>query len=80
MSLALPTDRRGSRRATADGRLPPTVTVLDTCTACGACLSTCPTRALRAAPRRPVVLDVRCIGCMACVEICPRGALEEVPR
>ncbi len=51
------------------------VTVDDRCTACGACLVTCPERALVAAPRRPAVVAGRCTGCLACIEICPRDAL-----
>jgi Pyruvate/2-oxoacid:ferredoxin oxidoreductase delta subunit len=51
------------------------VTVDDRCTACGACLVTCPERALVAAPRRPAVVAGRCTGCLACVEICPRDAI-----
>jgi Pyruvate/2-oxoacid:ferredoxin oxidoreductase delta subunit len=54
------------------------VTVTADCTACGACLATCPERALIAAPGRPDVVDERCTGCLACVEICPRDAIEEV--
>ncbi|MDA8038459.1 MAG: 4Fe-4S binding protein [Actinomycetota bacterium] len=45
------------------------------CTACGACLLTCPVRALLPAPLRPVVVDRRCTACGECVEICPRGVL-----
>jgi Pyruvate/2-oxoacid:ferredoxin oxidoreductase delta subunit len=57
------------------------VTVDDRCTACGACLVTCPERALAAAPRRPAVVAGRCTGCLACIEICPRDALlVEDPR
>jgi Pyruvate/2-oxoacid:ferredoxin oxidoreductase delta subunit len=55
----------------------PTVFIDDRCTACGACLVTCPTRALVRAPKRPAVLDDRCTGCGACVEVCPRGAIWE---
>jgi len=51
------------------------VAVDDRCTACGACLFTCPERALVAAPRRPGILAGRCTGCLACIEICPRDAL-----
>lgn len=54
-----------------------TVVVDDRCTACGACLATCPTRALLAAPRRPRVLDARCNACGACIEVCPAGAITE---
>ena len=52
-------------------RRPVTVTVAATCTACGACLVTCPERALRPAPRRPVVIDLLCTDCLACLEVCP---------
>lgn len=51
------------------------VTVNDACTACGACVATCPELALRRAPRRPLSLDHRCTGCLACVEVCPRDAI-----
>jgi Pyruvate/2-oxoacid:ferredoxin oxidoreductase delta subunit len=56
---------------------PLTVVVTSKCTACGACLITCPERALAAAPGRPDVLAERCTGCLACVEVCPRDAIEE---
>lgn len=55
-----------------------TVVVAPTCTACGLCLVTCPTHALRPAPRRPRVLDTRCTDCGDCVEICPVDALDLV--
>ena len=55
-----------------------TVAVTETCTACGACLVTCPEHALVAAPGRPDVVGERCTGCLACVEVCPRDAIEEV--
>ncbi len=45
------------------------------CTACGACLLTCPEHALRPAPGRPVVLPAACTGCGECVEVCPRDAI-----
>jgi MinD superfamily P-loop ATPase len=54
-----------------------TVVVDDRCTACGACLVTCPTLALVAAPFRPRVVDQRCNGCGECIEICPRGAISD---
>jgi Pyruvate/2-oxoacid:ferredoxin oxidoreductase delta subunit len=57
---------------------PLTVAVSSQCTACGACLITCPERALVAAPGRPDVVTERCTGCLACVEICPRDAIEEM--
>ncbi|HEV3355999.1 MAG TPA: 4Fe-4S binding protein [Pseudonocardiaceae bacterium] len=44
------------------------------CTACGACLLTCPEHALRPAPGRPAVTD-DCTRCGECVEICPADAI-----
>jgi Pyruvate/2-oxoacid:ferredoxin oxidoreductase delta subunit len=55
----------------------PTVTIDARCTACGACIVTCPETALLPAPRRPLVLDDRCTGCLACIEVCPAGAVSE---
>lgn len=52
------------------------VVVTGRCVGCGACLATCPQRALRAAVPI-VVLAERCDGCGECVEICPVDALEE---
>jgi NAD-dependent dihydropyrimidine dehydrogenase PreA subunit len=55
----------------------------DACAGCGACLRTCPERALRpAAPGSPsplLTLADRCTGCGECAEICPVDALVEVP-
>jgi electron transport complex protein RnfB len=56
-----------------------TVGVRVTCTACGACLATCPERALLPAPRRPAVVDRLCTDCLACLEVCPTGAIVPVP-
>ena len=55
-----------------------TVRITDACTACGACLATCPEGALLKAPKRPSVVDAACTGCWACIEICPAGAIVEV--
>jgi Pyruvate/2-oxoacid:ferredoxin oxidoreductase delta subunit len=51
------------------------LTIADSCTACGACLLTCPEHALRPAALRPVVVDPLCTGCAECVEICPVDAI-----
>ena len=51
------------------------VTIDDRCTGCGACLATCPERALLAAPRRPLVIVERCTTCLACIEVCPSDAI-----
>lgn len=56
-----------------------TVVIDQRCTACGACLLTCPSAALQPARSRPAVLDARCTACWACVEICPRGAIRPAP-
>ena len=47
----------------------------DCCTACGACLITCPASALVPGPRRPSLLETRCTGCLECLEVCPAGAV-----
>ncbi len=48
------------------------------CTACGACLLTCPEHAIVAGlPLR--VRDDRCTSCGECVEVCPADAGLEVP-
>ncbi len=52
-----------------------TVVVDASCTACGACLVTCPEGALVAAPGRPLPVLGRCTACLACVEVCPRDAI-----
>jgi Pyruvate/2-oxoacid:ferredoxin oxidoreductase delta subunit len=61
----------------AAGHFRPTVTIDARCTACGACIVTCPETALLPAPRRPLVVDDRCTGCLACIEVCPAGAVSE---
>jgi len=50
------------------------VVIDDRCTACGACIATCPEGALERAPRKPTVL-ASCTRCLACVEVCPRDAI-----
>ncbi len=57
-----------------------TVTVAARCTACGACLVTCPERALVPAPRRPAVVDRLCTDCLACLEVCPVDAIVPAAR
>lgn len=54
---------------------PDPLSISTACTACGACLLTCPEHALRPAPRRPVVVASRCTSCGECVEICPVDAI-----
>ena len=49
----------------------------DACTACGACLLTCPEHAIVAALPLQVRED-RCTGCGECVEVCPADAVVEL--
>ena len=65
---------RGEHVTVAVAALNP-LSISSTCTACGACLRTCPERALRPAPQRPVVVATRCTSCGECVEICPTDAI-----
>ncbi len=57
-----------------------TVAIATNCTACGACIATCPTRALIPARHRPAVIDDRCTDCLACLEVCPVDAIEPRPH
>ncbi len=56
--------------------------VTDVCAGCGACLKTCPEKAIRPAPRDHgaplLVLEDRCSGCAECAEVCPVSACVEV--
>jgi NAD-dependent dihydropyrimidine dehydrogenase PreA subunit len=54
------------------------VVIDERCTACGACVATCPENALRRAARRPAIVEARCTDCLACIEVCPVGAVVEV--
>ena len=51
--------------------------VLDSCTACGACLLTCPEHAITASLPL-VVREDRCTSCGECVEVCPADAILEL--
>ena len=54
-----------------------TYRVTDACTACGACLLTCPEHAFVVGVPLVVRAD-RCTDCGECVEICPVDAIERV--
>lgn len=56
-----------------------TVRIVSACTACGACLITCPSGALAPGRGRPSVDDSACTDCLACIEVCPAGAISAVP-
>ncbi|MGH3912333.1 MAG: cobalamin biosynthesis protein [Pseudonocardiaceae bacterium] len=65
---------RGEHVTIAVAALNP-LSISSACTACGACLLTCPEHALRPAPQRPMVLPTQCTSCGECVEICPTDAI-----
>ncbi len=67
----------GSARYTARILHTKFVVVTAACVGCGACLGTCPERAIRATRRGLVVLG-SCTGCGECAEICPADACVEV--
>ena len=47
------------------------------CFSCGACISPCPTKALKFNDRFEVVVnETRCIGCRICAKACPIGAIK----
>ena len=57
------------------------VAVVGACQGCGACLLTCPERAIRpawqdAGAARLVVRRDLCTGCGECVEVCPVDVIE----
>ncbi|MGH4009432.1 MAG: cobalamin biosynthesis protein [Pseudonocardiaceae bacterium] len=72
-SLLVP-KQRGEHVTVAVAALDP-LSISSACTACGACLRTCPEHALRPAPLRPVLVATRCTSCGECVEICPTDAI-----
>ena len=56
-----------------------TYAVTSACVGCGACLRTCPERAMRPGDGHPiVVLATGCSGCGECAEVCPVDACVEV--
>jgi len=45
---------------------------MDRCTSCGACVSPCPTKALRFKPDWTIQFDEeKCVACRVCVDACP---------
>ena len=48
----------------------------DRCTACGACISPCPTRALRFGPKYVLeYVEEKCVACGTCITACPVKAI-----
>ena len=56
--------------------------VTDACAGCGACIKTCPEKAIQPASRgcsSPlVVLEDLCTACAECAEVCPVSACVEI--
>lgn len=51
--------------------------IIGACQGCGACVLTCPERALRPAAGAPRLLAGRCTGCGECIEVCPADVIAE---
>lgn len=51
--------------------------IIGACQGCGACVLTCPERALTAAAGAPRLLAGRCTGCGECIEVCPVDAIAD---
>jgi ferredoxin len=49
---------------------------INRCTGCGACVDTCPSRALSMRDGKAWVEEHICTGCGDCVPICPEGAIQ----
>ena len=62
-------------RATPDPKPPPISpeTLVDTCTLCGVCATSCPTGTITVSDQVSTVKE-KCIRCSACVKSCPTGA------
>ena len=49
---------------------------MDRCTSCGACISPCPTKALKFKPDWTIEFDEeKCVACKVCVNACPVKAI-----
>ncbi len=48
---------------------------IEGCQGCGACILTCPERALHPARHNPRLDPARCTACGECIEICPVDAI-----
>ena len=49
--------------------------ISDSCVACGACISECPTEAIKEGDPIYVIDADTCVDCGACVPVCPSEAI-----
>ena len=49
----------------------------DNCTACGSCMESCPSEAIKEGEGKYSIDAEACIDCAACVETCPTEAIVE---
>lgn len=70
----------GARAGTHPATAAAPVEVTSRCAGCGACLLTCPQRAIRPVGGALLVRPDACDGCGECIEVCPVDAIDEVPR
>jgi ferredoxin len=45
------------------------------CTGCGACIVTCPIKAIKPGPNKIYIDSQRCNLCFDCIDICPKNAI-----
>jgi len=50
-------------------------TITDSCAACGACITECPTEAIKEGDPIYTIDADTCIDCGACLDACPTGAI-----
>ena len=51
-------------------------TISDECTACGSCMESCPSEAIKKGEKYSIDADL-CIDCGSCVDTCPVSAIAE---
>ena len=51
--------------------------ITDECAACGSCMGTCPSEAIKEGQEKYSIDPDECIDCGTCVEHCPVGAIVE---
>ncbi len=51
--------------------------IIDECTACGSCIETCPSEAIKEGEKKYSIDPELCIDCGSCVDGCPTSAIVE---